>query len=62
MSEKLKYAPDQMYSVRVAKVVRFKGTPLRPRHTYQLRGRVLNELEGVAIKSADLIEEPKDAV
>ena len=39
-----------------------RGTPLRPRHTYQLRGRVLNELEGGAIKSADLIEEPKDAV
>lgn len=62
MSEKTKYAPDQMYSVRVAKVVRFKGTPLRPRHTYQLRGRVLNELEDGIIKSADLIEEPKDAV
>lgn len=48
-----KYDPDTIYNVRVNKVVPGKATTLRPKGAYRIRGRFLNTLPAVDIKSAE---------
>lgn len=50
---KPKYNDEKDYTVTFAKVVKHKGTTLRPRSTYPvIKGRVLNALDADAIASA----------
>ena len=53
------YDPDKIYKARVGKAVRYKGTPLRPKHSYRLKGSVLNDLEPDVIVSAEPVINPQ---